>query len=213
MNDIAKEPMSIRVLIADDHPMMREGISSVIQGESDITVVAEASNGLEAVEQFKKHHPDVTLMDLSMPRMDGVAAIGAIRAEFPKARIVILTTYRGDVQALRALKAGAVGYLLKNLIRTDLLEAIRAVHSGRRSIPPEIAADLAEHAADDALSERELRVLRCVAAGNSNRQAAEQLCVTEETIKAHMKTIFSKLNANDRTHAVMIALKRGIINI
>jgi DNA-binding NarL/FixJ family response regulator len=203
----------ITVLIADDHPLLREGIAAVIQGEPDMVVVAEANNGLEALERFREHRPDVTLMDLLMPRMDGVTAINAIRAEYPQARIVVLTTYRGDVQALRALKAGAVGYLLKSLIRTELLEAIRTVHAGRRSIPSEIAAELAEHAADDALSDRELNVLKRVAAGSSNRQVAEQLSVTEETVKAHMKSIFSKLHAQDRTHAVMIALKRGIIDM
>jgi DNA-binding NarL/FixJ family response regulator len=213
MSSEATVAKPISVMIADDHPLLREGIAAVIQGESDMVVVAEASNGLEAVDRYRVHRPDVTLMDLLMPRMDGLAAIVAIRSEFPEARIVILTTYRGDAQALRALKAGAAGYLLKSLIRTELLEAIRLVHAGRRRIPPEIAAELAEHAADDALSERELSVLKCVAAGNSNRQAAMQLSVTEETVKAHMKSILSKLGANDRTHAVTIALRRGIIEI
>lgn len=213
MSSEASVAKPISVMIADDHPLLREGIAAVIQGESDMVVVAEASNGLEAVDRYRVHRPDVTLMDLLMPRMDGLAAIVAIRSEFPEARIVILTTYRGDAQALRALKAGAAGYLLKSLIRTELLEAIRLVHAGRRRIPPEIAAELAEHAADDALSERELSVLKCVAAGNSNRQAAMQLSVTEETVKAHMKSILSKLGANDRTHAVTIALRRGIIEI
>jgi DNA-binding NarL/FixJ family response regulator len=203
----------ISVLLADDHPMLREGISAVIQGESDMAVVAEASNGREAVERYREFRPDVTLMDLLMPQMDGLAAVEAIRAEFPEARIVILTTYRGDVQALRALKAGAAGYLLKSTIRTELLEAIRCVHAGRRRIPPEIAADLAEHAAEEALSVRELKVLKFVAAGNSNKQIAAHLCVTEDTVKAHMKNILSKLGANDRTHAVTIAIKRGIIQM
>lgn len=213
MSSEASVAKPISVMIADDHPLLREGIAAVIQGESEMVVVAEASNGLEAVDRYRVHRPDVTLMDLLMPRMDGLAAIVAIRSEFPEARIVILTTYRGDAQALRALKAGAAGYLLKSLIRTELLEAIRLVHAGRRRIPPEIAAELAEHAADDALSERELSVLKCVAAGNSNRQVAMQLSVTEETVKAHMKSILSKLGANDRTHAVTIALRRGIIEI
>jgi DNA-binding NarL/FixJ family response regulator len=213
MSSEASVAKPISVMIADDHPLLREGIAAVIQGESDMVVIAEASNGLEAVDRYRVHRPDVTLMDLLMPRMDGLAAIVAIRSEFPEARIVILTTYRGDAQALRALKAGAAGYLLKSLIRTELLEAIRLVHAGRRRIPPEIAAELAEHAADDALSERELAVLKCVAAGNSNRQVAMQLSVTEETVKAHMKNILSKLGANDRTHAVTIALRRGIIEI
>jgi DNA-binding NarL/FixJ family response regulator len=203
----------ITVLIADDHMLLREGIAAVIQCENDMAVVAEASNGREALERYREYRPDVTLMDLLMPQMDGLAAIEAIRGEFPEARIVILTTYRGDAQALRALKAGAAGYLLKSLIRTELLESIRAVHAGRRRIPPEIAAELAEHAADEALSDRELRVLTCVAAGNSNREVAEQLSVGEETVKAHMKNILSKLRAKDRTHAVTIALKRGIIRV
>jgi DNA-binding NarL/FixJ family response regulator len=203
----------ISVLLADDHPMLREGIAAVIQGESDMVVVAEASNGREAVERYREFRPDVTLMDFLMPQMDGLAAIEAIRAEFPEARIVILTTYRGDVQALRALKAGAAGYLLKSAIRTELLEAIRSVHVGRRRIPPEIAAELAEHAAEESLSGRELKVLKFVAAGNSNKQVAAHLCVTEDTVKAHMKNILSKLGANDRTHAVTIAIKRGIIQM
>jgi DNA-binding NarL/FixJ family response regulator len=203
----------ITVLIADDHMLLREGIVAVIQGENDMGVVAEASNGREALERYREYRPDVTLMDLLMPQMDGLAAIEAIRAEFPEARIVILTTYRGDARALRALKAGAAGYLLKSLIRTELLESIRSVHAGRRRIPPEIAAELAEHAADEALSDRELRVLTCVAAGNSNREVAEQLSVCEETVKAHMKNVLSKLRAKDRTHAVTIALKRGIIRV
>lgn len=203
----------ITVLIADDHMLLREGIAAVIQGENDMAVVADASNGREALERYREYRPDVTLMDLLMPQMDGLAAIEAIRGEFPEARIVILTTYRGGAQALRALKAGAVGYLLKSLIRTELLESIRAVHAGRRHIPPEIAAELAEHAADESLSDRELRVLTCVAAGNSNREVAEQLSVGEETVKAHMKNILSKLRAKDRTHAVTIAMKRGIIRV
>ena len=203
----------ITVLIADDHPLLREGIAAVIQGEPDMMVVAEANNGLEAIDCYRRHRPDVTLMDLQMPRMDGVTATNAIRAEFPDARVVILTTYRGDVQALRALKAGAVGYLLKSLIRTELLQAIRSVHMGRRQIPPDIAAELAEHAGEDTLSDRELDVLRRVAAGNSNRQVATQLSISEDTVKAHMKSISSKLSANGRTHVVSIAIKRGIIDV
>jgi DNA-binding NarL/FixJ family response regulator len=203
----------VTVLIADDHPLLREGIAAVIQGEPDMMVIAEANNGLEAIDCYRQHRPDVTLMDLQMPRMDGVAATNAIRAEFPEARIVILTTYRGDVQALRALKAGAVGYLLKSLIRTELLQAIRSVHLGRRQIPADIAAELAEHAGEDTLSDRELDVLRRVAEGNSNRQVATQLSISEDTVKAHMKSISSKLGANGRTHVVAIAIKRGIIDV
>jgi DNA-binding NarL/FixJ family response regulator len=203
----------ITVLIVDDHPMLREGIAAVIHGEADMVVVAQACNGHEAVAAYRRHQPNVTLMDLSMPEMDGVAATVAIRAEWSDARIVMLTTYSGDAQALRALKAGACGYLLKSLIRTDLLDAIRCVHAGQRRIPREVADGLAEHVHDDALSSRELEVLRRVAAGNSNRRVATQLGISEDTVKAHMKNILSKLAANDRTHAVTIALKRGIIDI
>jgi DNA-binding NarL/FixJ family response regulator len=208
-----KEPgRPIRVLVVDDHPLLREGIAAVIQGERDFVLVAEAGNGREAIECFRAHRPDVILMDLQMPEMDGVAATAAIRAEWPGARIVMLTTYGGDSHALRALKAGASGYLLKSMIRKDLLEAIRAVHAGQRYIPREVAGELAAHATDDALSPRELEVLKHVAAGGSNRRVAAELAVSEDTIKAHMKNILSKLGANDRTHAVTIALKRGIID-
>lgn len=203
----------MRILLVDDHPLLREGMAAVIQGERDLELVGEASNGREAIERFRELRPDVTLMDLQMPEMDGVSATIAIRAEWSDARIVILTTYRGDAQALRALKAGASGYLLKNMIRTDLLDAIRSVHTGHRYIPQEIAAELAAHVTDDALSPRELEVLKRVAAGNSNRLVALQLSLSEDTIKAHMKSIMSKLAANDRTHAVTIALKRGIIDV
>jgi DNA-binding NarL/FixJ family response regulator len=203
----------MRILLVDDHPLLREGMAAVIQGERDLELVGEASNGREAIERFRELRPDVTLMDLQMPEMDGVSATIAIRAEWSDARIVILTTYRGDAQALRALKAGASGYLLKNMIRTDLLDAIRSVHTGHRYIPQEIAAELAAHVTDDALSPRELEVLKRVAAGNSNRLVGLQLTLSEDTIKAHMKSIMSKLAANDRTHAVTIALKRGIIDV
>lgn len=203
----------IRVLIVDDHPLLREGISAVIQGELDMTLAGEASNGREAIDRFREHRPDVTLMDLQMPEMDGIEATTAIRGEWSDARIVMLTTYRGDTQALRALKAGACGYLLKSMIRTDLLEAIRSVHAGHRHIPREIAAELAAHVTDDALSPREVEVLKRVAAGNSNRLVAGQLALSEDTVKAHMKNIMSKLGARDRTHAVTIALKRGIIDM
>lgn len=191
---------------------MREGIVSVIKGEQDMVVVAQACNGREAVECFLQHRPDVTLMDLQMPEMDGVAATTAIRADHSDARIVMLTTYKGDVQALRSLQAGASGYLLKSLIRSDLLSAIRSVHAGERRIPREVAAELAAHVTDDVLSSRELDVLKRVAAGNSNRRVADQLGVSEETIKSHMKSLMNKLGARDRTHAAMIALKRGMID-
>ena len=203
----------IKVLLVDDHPLLREGIGAVIDGERDMRVVAQAGNGAEAIIQFREHRPDVTLMDLVMPEMDGVEATVAIRAEWPLARIVMLTTYNGDVKAMRALKAGACGYLLKSLIRTDLLSAIRSVHAGQRRIPREVADELAEHVGDDVLTERELGVLRQVAAGNSNRRVAAELGISEETVKAHMKSILGKLAANDRTHAVTIALKRGIIDV
>ncbi len=203
----------IKVLIVDDHPLLREGISAVIDGENDMRVVAEAGNGAEAIARFREHRPDVTLMDLVMPEMDGVEATVAIRSEWPQARIVMLTTYNGDAKAMRALKAGASGYLLKSLIRTDLLDAIRSVHAGQRRIPREVADELAEHVGGDVLTERELGVLRFVAAGNSNRRVAAELGISEETVKAHMKNILGKLAANDRTHAVTIALKRGIIDV
>lgn len=202
----------IRVMVVDDHPLLREGIASVIHREPDIHLAAEATNGLEAIDRFAIHRPDVTLMDLQMPEMDGLTAVGAIRARWPDARIVMLTTYRGDAQALRALRAGACGYLLKSMIFEELMYAIRAVHAGGKHIPREIAAELAVHVTDDALSQRELEVLKRVAAGNSNRKVAALLGVTEETVKAHMKNIMNKLSANDRTHAVTIALKRGILD-
>jgi DNA-binding NarL/FixJ family response regulator len=203
----------IRILTVDDHPMLREGVASVVEAQSDMVMVAEATTGREAIESFRAHRPDVTLMDLQMPDMNGIDAINAIRGEFPDARIVVLTTYKGDVQALRALKAGAAGYLLKSMLRKELLETIRAVHAGRRRIPPEIATEIAEHAADDALTEREIAVLRRVAVGGANKQVAVQLGISEETVKAHMKSILAKLSANDRTHAVTIALNRGIIEV
>jgi DNA-binding NarL/FixJ family response regulator len=205
------DPKPITVLVVDDHPLMREGITSVIQAVTDIAVVAEAANGHEAIEQFAAHRPDVTLMDLQMPQMDGLAAIAAIRQQWPNARIVMLTTFRGDAQALRALKLGAAGYLLKSLVRTELLEAIRAVHAGRRYLPREVAAALAQHVTDNAMSERELEVLHRVAAGSSNKRVAHELGLSEETVKSHMKNIMVKLGAKDRTHAVTIALGRGLI--
>jgi DNA-binding NarL/FixJ family response regulator len=203
----------IRILTVDDHPLLREGIAAVLANETDMAVVAEAGNGREAVEQFRAHRPDVTLMDLQMPDMNGTDAITAIRKDYPEARIIVLTTYGGDAQAVRALKAGAFGYLLKSMVRKELVETIRSVHTGKKRVPPEIAIEMAEHHADDALTEREIEVLREVAAGNANKVVALHLGVSEETVKAHMRSILSKLGANDRTHAVTIALRRGIIEI
>ena len=210
---MSAEGGSIRILVADDHSLVREGIATFIAGQPDMRLVAEASNGREAIHQFREHRPDVTLMDLQMPEMNGLDAIIAIRNEFSEARIIVLTTYRGDVQVLRALKAGARAYLLKGLLRKELLETIRAVHAGEKRIPPEIASQLAEHAVDDTLTLREIDVLRLLAGGNANKVIADQLSITEDTVKGHVKNILSKLGANDRTHAVTIALKRGIIEL
>ena len=203
----------IRILVVDDHPLLREGIVAMLQGQSDMALVAEASNGLEALEQFHAHRPDVTLMDLQMPLMSGTDAIVAIRKEYPEARIVVLTAYDGDVQAARALKVGASGYLLKGTFQNELIETIRSVHAGGKRISPQIAIAMAEHHADDALSGREIEVLRLVAAGNANKIVAHSLAISEETVKAHMRGILSKLCANDRTDAVTIAIRRGIIEI
>jgi DNA-binding NarL/FixJ family response regulator len=203
----------IRILVVDDHSLVRAGVAALLAGQSDMALVAEASNGREAIEQFRIHHPDVTLMDLQMPEMNGVDAMIAICAEFPGARIIVLTTYTGDVQVLRSLKAGARAYLLKSLVRKDLVETIRLVHAGKKRMVPEVAADLAEHATDDALSAREIEVLKLISGGNANKEVAAQLSITEETVKVHVKSILSKLGANDRTHAVTIGLKRGIIHL
>jgi DNA-binding NarL/FixJ family response regulator len=201
----------IRVLIVDDHPLLRDGIAAVVDGQSDMTMAGEAANGAEAIERYRALRPDVTLMDLQMPQMDGTDAIRVIHGEFPLARIVVLTTYDGDVEAQHALEAGASGYLLKSSPRTDLLDAIRVVHAGRRYIPPEIAVEIAEHRGEHELTDREREVLQKVAAGRSNKIAADELGITEETVKTHMKRILAKLAASDRTHAVTIATKRGIL--
>ena len=201
----------IRIFTVDDHPLMREGIAAVIGRQQDMVLVGEATNGREAIESFRLHRPDVTLMDLQMPEMSGIDAIIAIRREFSSARIIVLTTYQGDVHARHALKAGASGYLLKNMLRKDLVDTIRAVHAGRRRIPPEVAAELAEHIIDDDLSEREIDILTRVAQGNSNKIIASQLEISEATVKYHLQSALSKLGANDRTHAVTIAVKRGFI--
>ena len=203
----------IRILTVDDHPILREGIAAVLAAENDLVLVAEASNGREAIEKFRLHRPDVTLMDIQMPQMNGIEAIQTICKDFPGARIIVLTTYSGDTQATRAFEAGAFGYLLKNMLRKELVETIRSVHGGRKRIPPEIAVEIAEHHMDDVLTNREIEVLKQVAEGNANKLIAVRLEISEETVKAHMKNILSKLNANDRTHAVTIALKRGIIEI
>ena len=201
----------IRILAVDDHPLLRQGIAALVADQSDMNLVAEASNGREAIQQFRAHRPDVTLMDIQMPEMNGLDAMIAIRGEFPEARIIVLTTYTGDVQLVRALKAGAWGYLLKNSLHKELLQTIRAVHAGKKTLSPEASYQLAEHATDDALTPAEIAVLRLIAAGNANKQIADELSVTEETVKARVKNILSKLDANDRTHAAMIGLKRGII--
>lgn len=213
MPDSVATGKRIRILAVDDHPMLREGIASAIARQPDMVLVGEAINGRDAIETFRRTRPDVTLMDLQMPEMNGEEAISAIRAEFPGARIIVLTTYKGDAQALRALKAGASGYLLKSALRKEMMDAIRAVFAGRPSIPVEVAMRIAEHATADALSEREIEVLRCVAQGAANKEVATLLHISEETVKVHMKHILEKLAATDRTHAVTIALARGIIEL
>jgi len=204
-------PNSIRILAVDDHPIFRQGIAGLLADQVDMQLVAQASNGREAIQQFRAHQPDVTLMDLQMPEINGLDAVIAIRGEFPEAKVIVLTTYTGDVQVVRALKAGARGYLLKNLLHKELLETIRAVHAGKKALSPDVSFELAEHAMDDALTPGEIDVLRSIAAGNANKQIAVQLSITEETVKGRVKNILSKLSANDRTHAAMIGLKRGII--
>jgi DNA-binding NarL/FixJ family response regulator len=203
----------IGVLAVDDHALLREGIAALVNAESDMKLIAEASNGQEAIEKFRVHRPDVTLMDLQMPALNGVEAIIAIRSEFPHARIIVLTTYVGDVQVLRALKAGARGYILKGDVPRQLLDTIRAVHRGQKRIQPEVAAELAEHAAEEELSPREIDVLRLIASGNANKEIAALLSIGEDTVKSHVTNILGKLGANDRTHAVTIGLKRGIIEL
>jgi len=203
----------IRVLAVDDHVLIREGIAVLLGDEPDMTLVSEASNGREAIQQFRTHRPDVTIMDLQMPEMNGLDAITAIRGEFRDAKIIVLTTYKGDVQILRALKAGAQGYLLKNAIHKELVDTIRSVHAGKKALSPEASFEIAEHATDDALTPAEISVLRLIAAGNANKQIADQLSITEETVKGRVKNMLSKLGASDRTQAAMIGLKRGIIEL
>ena len=205
------DPKPIRILAVDDHPIFRQGISGLLAGQEDMNLVAEAANGQEAIQQFRAHRPDITLMDLQMPEMNGLDAMMAIRSDFPDAKIIVLTTYTGDVQVLRALKAGARAYLIKNLLYKELLETIRAVHAGKKSLSPEASYELAEHATDDALTDGEVDILRLIAAGSGNKQIAARLSITEDTVKGRVKNILSKLGANDRTQAAMIGLKRGII--
>ena len=203
----------IRVLAVDDHPVVREGIAGLVGVQADMTVVAQAGNGREAIQQFRTHRPDVTLMDLQMPEMNGLDALIAVRTEFPEARVIMLTTYEGDVHILRALKAGAQGYLLKNTLHSELLRTIRAVHAGKKSLSAEVSVQIAEHMSDDALTPAEIAVLRLIAAGNANKEIGELLGVTEDTVKGRVKSILSKLDANDRTHAAIIGVKRGIIGV
>ena len=210
---MSAEAGPIRILAVDDHPLFRSGIAALLATQPDMSLVAEASNGREAIERFRAHRPDITLMDLQMPEMNGLDAMIAIRDEFPEARIIVLTTYTGDVQVLRAFKAGARAYLLKNSLHKELLETIRCVHAGKKALSAEASFQLAEHVTDDALTPAEIRVLRLIAEGNANKEIAAQLSVSEETVKGQVRNILSKLGANDRTHAAMIGLKRGIIEI
>jgi DNA-binding NarL/FixJ family response regulator len=203
----------IRILAVDDHPIVRQGIAGLVGIQTDMVLVGEASNGRDAIQQFRTHHPDITLMDLQMPEMNGIDSLIAIRNEFPNAKVIVLTTYAGDTQILRALKAGAQAYLLKNTLHKELLETIRTVHIGKKALSPEVSYQIAEHATDDLLTPAEILVLRLIAAGNANKQIADQLSITEETVKSRVKNILSKLGANDRTQAAMIGLKRGIIEL
>jgi DNA-binding NarL/FixJ family response regulator len=210
---VSETSAQIRILTVDDHILIREGIALLVGTQPDMALVAEAADGREAIQQFRAHRPDITLMDLQMPEMNGFEAMVAIRGEFPDAKIVVLTTYKGDVQIVRALKAGAQGYLLKNTFHKELVDTIRAIHTGRKALSPEASYEMAEHSTDDALTPAEISVLRLIAAGNANKQIADQLSITEETVKSRVKSILSKLGANDRTHAAMIGIKRGIIEL
>lgn len=203
---------NIKILTVDDHPLIRDGIAFAIGAQEDMLLVGEATNGQEAISKFKLHRPDVVLMDLQMPGMNGVDAIAAIRKESPAAKIVVLTTYSGDILAVRAFKAGAAGYLLKSMLRKELIDTIRAVYAGRRRVPSEIAVEIAEHIDADALTEREVEVLRFISKGLANKAVGAQLGISEDTVKSHMKSIMAKLQANDRTHAVLIAMKRGFLD-
>src|SRR3974390_942656 len=207
------ETIPIRILVVDDHPVVRAGIETLVLGHKDISVVAQAANGREAIQQFRSHHPDVTLMDIQMPQMNGLDALMTIRNESPEARIIMLTTYAGDAQVMRAIKAGAQGYLLKSALSRELLDTIRAVHAGKKALSAEASYEVAEHAADDTLTPAEIHVLQLIAKGNANKEIAEQLSISEETVKGQVRNILSKLGAKDRTHAAMIGLKRGIIGL
>ena len=210
---MSDEASPIRILVADDHPVVRAGIQSLVTGHADLTVVAQAANAREAIQQFRSHHPDVTLMDIQMPEMNGLDALMAIRNENPSARIIMLTTYAGDAQVMRAIKAGAQGYLMKNALHRELLDTIRAVHAGKKALSADASYEVAEHAADDALTPAEIRVLQLIAKGNANKEIAEQLSISEETVKGQVRNILSKLGVKDRTHAAMIGIKRGIIGL
>jgi len=210
---MGSNPGPIRILAVDDHPLLLEGITALIEGQPNMELVAEASDGEEAIEQFRRHRPDVTLMDLQMPNLNGTEAISRIRNEFPNAKIIVLSTYSGDVQVLRAIKAGARGYIMKGHAHRELLDAIRLVHNGHKRIPPEVAAKLAQHAADDELSSREMDVVRLIASGNANKEIADKLAIAETTVKSHIRSILSKLGVSDRTHAVTVGLRRGILEL
>jgi DNA-binding NarL/FixJ family response regulator len=210
---MSDETSPIRILVVDDHPVVRAGIEALMSGHADLIVVAQASNGREGIQQFRTHHPDVTLMDIQMPEMNGLDALIAIRNENPQARVIMLTTYAGDAQVMRAIKAGAQGYLLKNALHRELLDTIRAVHAGKKALSAEASYEVAEHATDDALTPAEVRVLQLIAKGNANKEIGEQLSISEETVKGQVRNILSKLGAKDRTHAAMIGIKRGIIGL